>query len=185
MTRELVPIYIEQVIGEPLRTEASFTALNVGLESPHSSTFSAGHNTKASRNNCHSKGVRPRDCATHEIQNRKDQKTKDKGPKEKDTFGAKFFGLQTLPRRTIFFGGVRRYPLRIFFLLRFQTSPSLIARGFRRHLQKSCSPVRSIQKSVFFTGQKREKKTKPEIFPFLSKFHCFVRRISLMHTCRN
>ena len=106
MTRELVPIYIyiEQVIGEPLRTEASFTALNVGLESPHSSTFCAGHNTKASRNNCHSKDVRPRDCATQEIQNRKDQKTKDKGPKEKDTFGAKFFGLQTLPRRTIFLG---------------------------------------------------------------------------------
>ena len=74
LARELVPIYIEQVISDPLRTEASFTALNVGLESPHSSTFCAGHNTKASPNNCHSKDVRPRDCAMHKIQNRKDQK---------------------------------------------------------------------------------------------------------------
>ena len=130
--------------------------------------------------------MRPRDCATHEIQNRKDQKTKDKGPKEKDTFGAKFFGLQTLPRRTIFLGGVRRYPLRIFFLLRFKTSPSLIARGFRRHLQKSCSPVKSIQKSVFFTGQKKIKKRQNlKFFHFYQNFTAFFRQISLMHTCRN
>ena len=124
LTRELVPIYIEQVIGDPLRTEASFTAPKVGLESPHSSTFCAGHNTKASPN---SKDVRPRDCATHEIQNRKDQKTKDKDPKEKDTFGAKFLGYRRYPEGR-FFWGCQTLPLEDFFLLRFQTSPSMTAR---------------------------------------------------------
>ena len=48
--------------------------------------------------------MRPRDCATHEIQNRKDQNTKDKGPKEKDTFGAKFFGYRRFPEGRFFWG---------------------------------------------------------------------------------
>ena len=115
----------------------------------------------------------------------KTKRLKTKALKKKTLLEPNFLGYRRYPEGRFFLGGVRRYPLRIFFLLRFQTSPSLIARGFRRHLQKSCSPVRSIQKSVFFTGQKREKKTKPEIFPFLSKFHCFFRQIFLMHTCRN
>ena len=92
LSRELVPVYTEQVIGDPLRTEPSFTALNVGPESPHSFTLCAGHNTRASPNNCHSKNLRPTDSATQETQNRKEQKTENKGPKDKDTRGAKFLG---------------------------------------------------------------------------------------------
>ena len=87
--------------------------------------------------------------------------TKDKGPKDKDTFGAKNFWVTDVTQKDHFFWVVSDVtPGGFFFLLRFQTSLSLIALGFRRHLKKSCSPVRSIQISVFFTGQKREKKDK-------------------------
>ena len=81
-------------MGDPLWTEPSFTGLKDGLASHHSSTFCAGHTTKTSPNECRSKDVRPTDCATHEIQNRKNQKTKDKGSKDKDTFGGKFLGYR-------------------------------------------------------------------------------------------
>ena len=42
MTRELVPVYKEQVIGDPDSNRTFFTALNVGLESPPRFTFCAG-----------------------------------------------------------------------------------------------------------------------------------------------
>ena len=179
LSRELVPMYMEQVIGGPLRTEPSFTALNVGLESPRSSTFCAAHNTKASLNNCHSKDVRHTDLRRTKYRREKLKRLKTKALKTKTNW-SQLFGLQTLPRRTIFWG-CQMLPMENFFLQRFQTSPLLTARGFRRHLKKSCSPVRSIQKSVIFYKSKNIIKTKPEICLFFMKIYCFLDKIFLTY----
>ena len=104
----------------PPRTEPSFTAINAGLESPHSSTFCAWHKTKASHNNCHGKDVRPTDCATLKIQNRKCQKTKEKGAKDKETFGDKFLGY-------------RRYTGRFFWGCQTLLPEDFFYYGFGRH----------------------------------------------------
>ena len=112
--------------------------------------------------------MRPRDCATHEIQNRKDQKTEDKGPKEKDTLGAKFLGYSGYPEGR-FFGGCQTLPLEDFF-----TTVSDITAADRARFQTSPPEVLfpgeiNPKISTFYRSKKKKKHTKPEIFPFLIK----------------
>ena len=56
---------------------------------------------------------------------------------------------------------------------------------FQMSLQEVLFPGEINPKISFCTVQKREKKTKPEIFPLLLKLHWFFRQTSLTHTCRN
>ena len=94
---------------------------------------------------------------------------------EKRLFWSQIFWLQTFPRRTIFLGGVRRYPLEDFF----STTVSDVTVADRPSFQTSPPEVLlpgeiNPKISIFYRSKKRKKRQHLKFFHFYQNFTAFL-----------